>query len=407
MPEPLQLLPWLLTTVLAALWLFTERRRTRAARARDESAQALASANLTLTRIRQAVEGASDAIGIGDMESNSLYHNRAHIELFGYSVAELNAVEEPAALFADKQVAQEIHRSIRAGQSWHGETEIKTRAGRVIPAFVRADIIHDDQGRAIGIFGVFTDITERRATERALALERERSARAERLESLGMLAGGIAHDFGNILTIIVGNAAGIRARRELSPAMDQRMAEIELAARRASELSRNLLTFASGAKPNRRRLDLGPLIDTAARGAVQQGPVQLTLEIAPDLAPVEADPVQIDQVVSNLAVNAVQAMPGGGRLDIAARNAPDWPGSAAAEPVAGPVVCITISDTGGGIPADLLPRIWEPFFTTKAKGTGLGLATVYGMVKKHGGAIDVQSEPGRGTTFTLVLPAAA
>ena len=143
MPEPLQLLPWLLTAVLAALWLFTERRRTRATRARDDSARALASTSLTLTRIRQAVESASDAIGIGDMESNSLYHNRAPIALFGYTVEELNAVEEPAALFADKTVAQEIHRSIRAGRSWHGETDIKTRAGRVLPAFVRADIIRD------------------------------------------------------------------------------------------------------------------------------------------------------------------------------------------------------------------------------------------------------------------------
>lgn len=406
MPEPLQLLPWLLTAVLAALWLFTERRRTRATRARDDSARALASTSLTLTRIRQAVESASDAIGIGDMESNSLYHNRAHIALFGYTVEELNAVEEPAALFADKTVAQEIHRSIRDGRSWHGETDIKTRTGRVLPAFVRADIIRDEQGNPIGIFGVFTDITERRAAERALAEERERSARATRLESLGMLAGGVAHDFGNILTIIVANAAGIRARRELSPAMDQRLADIEVAARRASELSRNLLTFASGSKPNKQHLTLGPLIETAVRGAVQRGPVELTLELASDLAPVEADPVQLDQVISNLAVNAVQAMPHGGRLQVAAGNAGDWPGTAATEPVDGPVVCITISDTGGGIPAELLPRIWEPFFTTKAKGTGLGLATVYAMVKKHGGVIEVQSEPGRGTTFTVVLPAA-
>ncbi len=406
MLEPLQFLPWLLTAVLAALWLFTERRRGRASRERDDSARALASASLRLTCISQAVESASDAIGIGDMESNSLYHNRAHLELFGYTVEELNAVEEPAALFADKTVAAEIHQSIRAGRSWHGETEIQTRAGRIVPAFVRADIIRDEQGHPIGIFGVFTDITERRTAERVRAEERERAARAERLESLGMLAGGVAHDFGNILTVVVCNAAGIRARKELSPAMDQRLAEIEVAAQRASDLSRNLLAFARGAEPKKQRIALGPLIEVAVRGAVQHGPVELILELAPDLAAVEADPVQIDQVVSNLAVNAVQAMPGGGKLRVVARNSDGWQGSAASSPISGTVVCITITDTGGGIPAEVLPRIWEPFFTTKARGTGLGLATVYAMVKKHAGTIDVQSEAGRGTTFTVVLPAA-
>jgi two-component system, cell cycle sensor histidine kinase and response regulator CckA len=143
------------------------------------------------------------------------------------------------------------------------------------------------------------------------------------------------------------------------------------------------------------------------RGAVpREGPGELTLEIAFDLASVEADPVQIDQVISNLAVNAVQAMSRGGRRQVVARNAPGRPASLTDPAIFRSVVCIEIADTGGGIPADVLPRIWEPFFTTKAKGTGLGLATVYGMVKKHDGVIDVQSEPGRGTNFTVVLPAA-
>src|SRR5207244_1853037 len=117
--------------------------------------RALLDTSLTLTRIRQAVESATDAIGIGDFEGNSVYHNRAHVALFGYTVEELNALSGTGPLFADKTVAAALHASIRAGRSWSGETDIKTRDGRIIPAFVRADIIHDADNRPVGIFGVF------------------------------------------------------------------------------------------------------------------------------------------------------------------------------------------------------------------------------------------------------------
>jgi PAS domain S-box-containing protein len=406
------ILPWIVGLVLLSLWWQAEQKRRVEKRQRRVMSD-------DLLRINRALESASDAIGLGDMEANSIYHNRAHRELFGYTVEELNKVDRPGALFADPQVAAAIHTSIRAGRSWAGETELCTKAGRVIPAFVRADIIRDEAGVPIGIFGVFTDITERRAAERALAEERERSARAQRLESLGLLAGGVAHDFGNLLTIIIGNTGVLRAQPDISPAVDKRAVEIESAAWRAQELSRGLLAFARGSAPAKQRIALGPLVEIAARGATQHTSVKLDLLIAPVLAPVEADPVQIDQVISNLVVNAVQAMTIGGVVPpsaavlVAVENT-TWPhmatGTRAANPTIAPfqgsAVCITIRDTGAGIPAEVLPRIWEPFFTTKAKGTGLGLATVYAVVKKHGGMIDVHSMPGKGTTFTLVLPAA-
>lgn len=400
MPAPFSILPWLICAILAGWLLHLHRQKRRADRIH-------ASTSLTLSRINQAVASASDAIGIGDMNADTLYINRAHAALFGYTIEELNANQEPAALFADKTVAAQIHASIRDGVSWHGETDVKTKDGRLIPAFVRADIIRDDTGAPIGIFGVFTDITERRAGERALAEERERSARAQRLESLGLLAGGVAHDFGNLLTIIIGNTGVLRAMEASLPAgAAKRTHEIENAAWRAQELSKNLLAFARGSAPQKQRLVLGPLIEEAARGAVRHSSVELVLTLAPCLAAVLADPVQIDQVVSNLCVNAVQAMPQGGRLAVTADNADGWGAAAASgSPFSGAVVRITITDTGGGIPAEVLPRIWEPFFTTKSKGTGLGLATVYAVVKKHDGSITVASEPGKGTTFTLTLPA--
>ncbi len=312
----------------------------------------------------------------------------------------------PAALFADKAVAAKIHESIRAGVSWHGEADIKTRDGKIIPAFVRADIIRDNAGNPIGIFGVFSDITERLAAQRVLAEERERSARAQRLESLGMLAGGVAHDFGNLLTIIIGNAGILQSMSATLPAgAVKRTNEIESAAWRAQELSKNLLAFARGSAPQLQRITLGPLIAEAAQGAVRHASVELTLEVAPDLAAVKADPVQLDQVISNLCVNAVQAMSAGGRLRVAAANAAGWQGPSSGSPFDGQVVTVTIADSGSGIPAEVLPRIWEPFFTTKSKGTGLGLATVYAVVKKHGGNITVESSRDTGTTFMLTLPA--
>lgn len=403
-----QILPWLLSAILAALFWRSVQKQRRAMRALAGTSDNLERTHLTLTRISQAVESATDAIGIGDMNSETLYVNRAHIAMFGYEVHELNSNDEPAALFADKSVAVKIHESIRAGVSWHGETEIKTRDGRVIPAFVRADIIRDDAGAPIGIFGVFSDITERLAAQRVLAEESERSARAQRLESLGMLAGGVAHDFGNLLTIIIGNTGVLKAMSAALPAgAVKRTNEIEAAAWRAQDLSKNLLAFARGSAPQKQQLLLGPLIEEAARGAVRHSQVELSLKIAEDLAPVEADPVQIDQVVSNLCVNAVQAMKDHGRLRVAAENADGWKGASSGSPFDGPVIIVTVTDTGGGIPAEVLPRIWEPFFTTKQKGTGLGLATVYAVVKKHGGNITVDSVPGMGTTFTLTLPAVA
>jgi len=404
----ISILPWLFCAIFAG-WLVHARLKARVTALSQTSLGVnLERTTRTLARVSQAMESASDAIGIGDMEAETLYINRAHAALFGYTVAELNANEEPAALFADKTVAMRIHECIRTGVSWHGETDVKKKDGRIVPAFVRADIIRDETGAPIGIFGVFTDITERRAAERSLAEERERSARAQRLESLGLLAGGVAHDFGNLLTIIIGNTGVLRAMEASLPTgAIKRANEIESAAWRAQELSKNLLALARGSAPQLQQLVLTPLIEEAARGAARHSPVELVLEMAVDLASVQADPVQMDQVISNLCVNAVQAMPAGGRLRVAAANADGGKGEASGSPFYEPMVRIIISDTGSGIPAAVIPRIWEPFFTTKAKGTGLGLATVYAVIKKHGGMITVASTPETGTTFTISLPTVA
>lgn len=168
-------LPWVLlvAALVAGAWL-RRRHRAELRAAQNQSDEKLATAQITLRRISQAVESTSDAVGIGDMEGNSLYHNQAHMQLFDYTVEELNAVPEAGVLFADKRIAQEILQTVKAGRSWRGETDVMTRAGQKIPAFVRADIIRDEAGQPVGIYGVFADVTERRRMDRLLEEERER-----------------------------------------------------------------------------------------------------------------------------------------------------------------------------------------------------------------------------------------
>ncbi len=389
-------LPWILA-FLAGLALVAVWRRAR----RQDAAQrkALALADLTIIRIRQAVEGASDAIGIGDFDGHSFYHNQAHIKLFGYSVDELNAVPGEGVLFADQAVAGEILASIRAGRSWTGETDVVSKDGRKIPALVRADIIRDEKGKPVGIFGVFTDITRER--QRA-----QEAARGNTLESLGLMAGSIAHDFRNILSTILANVSLVQLADNLEETVKTRLTGIEQAVWRAKDVTEQLTTFAKGGSPMKKRVRLLPLVREAATLAMHHSSVELRFELADDLGEVEADEIQLLQVINNLAVNAVQAMPGGGILSIAAENLalsldhPDAGGHAA-------WIKLTVADTGVGIPPENIARIFEPFFTTKPKGTGLGLATCYAVISKHGGKLRVESVPDQGTTFHILLPALA
>jgi two-component system cell cycle sensor histidine kinase/response regulator CckA len=381
-------LPWaLLAAVVAGGGLALRRYR-----------RALLSADLRVLRIRQAVESAGEAIGIGDFEGNSWYHNAAHVALFDYTVAELNAVPGAGVLFADPAVAQAILGAVRAGRSWSGETDILTKDGQRIPAYVRADIIRDDHGKPVGIFGVFRDITR----ERQLA---EEAARAQQLDSLGMMAGGIAHDFNNLLTAMLIRIDLAKLQPGVGAQTAADLEEIAQVGRRAQELTRRLKAFAKGEAPEKRLLQLPALIREAVNLAAERGSrVTLRWDLAEELPPVMADESQLLQVLNNLALNAVQAMAGGGSLTVAARAIPpaDAPAAHLEER---DWVRVSLTDTGIGIPPENLKRIFEPFFTTKATGTGLGLATCFSIVAKHGGHLRVESAPGRGTTFHVLLPA--
>jgi len=258
--------------------------------------------------------------------------------------------------------------------------------------------IRDRQSRVAGVVFVFRDVTEkRRAAEELL--------KASKQESISLLAGGIAHDFNNILTAIIGNISLVRSCAPELGELAVPLKQAEQAAIRASELTRQLTSFTKGGVSSRRPAHLGEIIKDTTAFALHGSKVVSNVEIPDDLWPVTVDVVQISQTIQNIALNAVQAMPSGGTLDVKASNVDSYSavqlGLRAAR-----YVKVSIRDTGVGIPAKDLPHIFEPYFTTKKSGLGLGLAVAYSVIRRHEGDIKVESAPGHGTTFHIYLPAA-
>jgi nitrogen-specific signal transduction histidine kinase len=253
---------------------------------------------------------------------------------------------------------------------------------------------------------VVEDITEQRRLEEELR-------QAQKLEAIGQLAGGVAHDFNNILAVII-MQTGLTAMEEgLTDTAREGLRQIHLAAERAANLTRQLLAFSRRQVMQPRDLDLNEVVTNLTKmlQRIIGEDVWLEMRLYPTPLMTHADAGMLDQVLMNLAVNARDAMPKGGRLIIetTAREISAAEAAALLDVKPGHYVGLSVSDTGCGIPPEILPRIFEPFFTTKepGKGTGLGLATVFGIVKQHGGCIQVASEPGRGTTFEVYLPALA
>ena len=221
----------------------------------------------------------------------------------------------------------------------------------------------------------------------------------QKLESLGVLAGGIAHDFNNILTAILGNISLAQAQKQVPDQLSKLLEEAEQAAVRAKTLTKQLLTFAKGGEPVKQVLFLADLLQDATNFAARGSSARCRLVVPDDLWPIEADEGQINRVIHNLVSNAAQAMPAGGEITVSAENV-----AAAAD--GGRFVKIRVTDTGCGFPEALQQKIFEPYFSTKLQGSGLGLSVCYSIVRNHGGKIRVASTPGQGTTFQVSLPAA-
>jgi len=301
----------------------------------------------------------------------------------------------------DRQIVTAAEDAAVAGNSFRAEYRIFRRDGKPLWINDSGSLVPGPDGRQL-LHGVLLDVTEQKQLQTRLA-------QTERMEAVGQLASGVAHDFNNLLTIIKGYSSLLRERNPNGP--DARAAmEIQQAADRAAALTHQLLAFGRRQTLQPRVLDLNAIVrglEKMLRRVLSEN-VDLTIRTAPGLGFVKADPVQMEQVLLNLVVNARDAMPKGGRLTIstAARHIDFNSGEGETFVRAGDYVTLSVADTGTGMDAATRERIFEPFFTTKevGKGTGLGLATVYGIVKQSNGHIGVDSEPNRGTTFCVLLP---
>jgi PAS domain S-box-containing protein len=315
----------------------------------------------------------------------------------GRPFGEAFALADPAA---SRSLAEAVRHLV--GQGWAAALPLRGALpgcdGRPRTVEFGGAPIRDADSRVVGAVLVLRDLTEEQRRE-------EEIQRAQRLESLGLLAGGIAHDFNNILTGILGNATLAATYAAGEPRLARPLEEVEKAALRAGALTRQLLTFSRGGAPVKAVFNLGALLREAGEFALHGSPIALEFSIPADLWWVEADEGQIGQVLNNLVVNAVQAMPGAGTITVAAENLLVAPGDQPLAP--GRHVRVTVADTGCGIAPAALARIFDPYFTTKPSGTGLGLATSYSIVQRHGGRFDVVSTPGSGSAFSFTLPAVA
>ena len=354
---------------------------------------------------RRLIEHAWDTTLVVDRHGVILFVSPAITRVLGFAASDLTGSRAvDLATPADKGRLQSFLDGLFEIENVGRDLEYRARhrdnSERVLETFAARS--RDQAGREVAILNA-RDITEKKALESQLMT-------SQKMEAIGLLAGGIAHDFNNLLTVIRGYADMLWEQLPAG-AMTEELAEIRRAADRASVLTQQLLAFSrkqvvrpSAVDVNATITDLSTLL---ARVIGEH--IQLHIRTAPDVPPIVADPGQFEQVLMNLAVNARDAMPFGGELTIAAGTAMVEHSGPPYGLAPGRYASITVSDTGAGIAPEIQPRIFEPFFTTKepGKGTGLGLSTAYGIVRQSHGHIDVQSQVGRGTTFTLYFPASA
>ena len=290
------------------------------------------------------------------------------------------------------------------------ESRLRAADGGLIAYQWTGAALIDEQGQVSGLTGVGRDVTERKRADDILRRREAEMRQLQKIEAIGRLAGGVAHDFNNALTVVIGRCQLMLSRFQPDDPVYQDLDQIEITAQRAASLTRQLLAFSRNQASARQPVDLNATVtsvsDMLARLIGEN--IELAVMLDPKLDLVTADPGQLEQVIVNFAVNARDAMPNGGRLTITTKNVMLTPAFVAAHPAAsvGPHVVVEVSDTGIGMDEPTLQRAFEPFFTTKApgKGCGLGLSTVYGIVNGHGGYTEVESESGYGSTFRVYIP---
>ena len=354
----------------------------------------------SVSLLRATLDATADGILVVDSNGKIVDFNTRFTELW-------RLPEEVLATREDRRALEFVHDQLQNPQAFLETIEelyanpaaesfdvLEFKDGRVFERYSKAQVIEDT---AVGRVWSFRDVTSQRKLEDELL-------KTQKLESLGVLAGGIAHDFNNILTAVMGNISLARMRVEAGDKLDKWLGAAEKATERAKDLTQQLLTFSKGGAPVKQVISLEQSIRESASFALRGTAVKSAFRFAGDLWPVEADEGQMVQVFNNLIINACQAMSAGGIITIAAANVQIHARDSLPLP-AGNYVKITVADQGSGIPVDHLRRIFDPYFTTKEHGSGLGLAVTYSVIRNHGGHIQVESESGVGTTFTIFLAA--
>lgn len=350
-------------------------------------------------KYRKLHESMRDAYVRTDMKGRIVECNKHFSEMLGYTREEIKGLKwkditpkewhEPENIVKEKELLERGYTDVY-------EKEYIKKDGTVIPVELRGFLIKNEEGIPTGMWAIVRDITERKKTEEELR-------KIERLESLGVLAGGIAHDFNNLLTGILGNLSLIQTEETVDS--KNIIEEAKQAAIQAKNLTQQLLTFSKGGEPIKGKVRIEDIINDSAKFALRGSNVKLKCGFSDNLWKVAVDKGQMSQVIDNLVINANQAMPEGGTISIRGENfildrnnSLHLPG--------GKYVKITFRDEGIGVPEKYLSKIFDPYFSTKQEGSGLGLATVYSIIQRHGGHITVESDTGKGTSFFIYLPKA-
>lgn len=358
-------------------------------------------------RIREQaalLDKARDAICAFDLNRRIVYWNKSAERITGWLAEEIAAQPSDASLYEPGyQKIEEAWQAVLEKGEWAGDLRQRSRDGQDLIVESRWTLVRDNAGNPRSVLVINTDVTERKRLE-------SQFLRAQRMESIGTLVGGIAHDLGNLLVPILLGVKVLGQRYGDDPKTARTLEMIRRSAQRGSDMVKQVLAFARGVEGERVRLNPIDVIHEVEKIMSETFPASIEIELkAPqDLWPVMGDSTQLQQVLMNLCVNARDAMSDGGRVTIEAENlvVDESLARANIEARPGKYVRIAVTDTGAGIPPDVLDKVFEPFFTTKptGKGTGLGLSTVYSIVKSHGGFVTVYSEVGTGTAFSIYLP---
>ena len=375
---------------------YVQRRRLEEERARNY---------LRIREQAELLDKAQDAIIVNDLGWRVRFWNPSAERLYGWASAEVMGQPLTAQLLCwnDPGFQEAVNKVLETGD-WSGELRHKTKSGSELTVESRWSLVRNEEGKPKSILSINTDVTERKNLEAQFL-------RAQRMESLGTLAGGIAHDLNNVLSpIFMGTELLLSVAKE--PMFQRTLKTMATSAKRGADMVKQVLTFARGTEGEKMLLQLTHLIKEMQKIAKETFPksIEIRTSLDRELAPIQGDATQIHQVLLNLCVNARDAMPDGGSITLEARNVTFSEAEAqrllGAKPI--PYVALRVTDTGSGIPPEILNKIFEPFFTTKeqGKGTGLGLSTVISIIKGHGGVLEVNSTVGTGTTFNLYFPAA-